>query len=64
MKEIVFEIAKRLAVASLVFAALALLIAVSFRIGYQSGKDTTLRAIKSLCLTPGAWHTPAAQGGR
>lgn len=61
MKEIVFEIAKRLAVAALVFAALAFLIAVGFRLGYQSGKDSTLQAIKSLYLTPGAWHTAMSE---
>ena len=61
MKWIVFEIAKRLAVAVLVFAVLACAFAAGFRLGYQSGKDSTLRAVKALLLTPGAWHTASAQ---
>ena len=56
----VLDAAKILAVAALVFAALAFVGAVGFRLGYQSGKDSTLRAIKLRYLTPGAWHTASA----
>ena len=53
MKCIVLWIAKRIAAASLVFAAGLIL-------GHQSGKYAALRAIKSLCMAQGSCRTAFA----
>lgn len=60
MKWFVIEIATRIAVELLVLSVLVFLIEKRFRVGYQSGKDDTLRAIKSLRMTQGACRTASA----
>ena len=63
-KEVVFEIAKRLAVATLVPAVLACAFAAGFRAGWERGKADTIQAVKSLVVALDGWKAETQAGAR